>query len=220
MAENKYDVLLVEDDPSCRQRLTQVIEAHSALTLLADVGSVQEAMGFMGSSKPDVLIVDIGLPDGSGIDLIRHCKSMPGETACLVVSIYGDEQHVLEALAAGATGYLLKEAPLIELGEAILSAVGGDAPISPRIAKALLQQFQPDEGALVSEVDENQLTSREEEVLGFLAKGFTRAEIAKKMDISINTVGAHIKHTYQKLEVNSGSKAVYKARQYGLIKGE
>lgn len=220
MVETAYGVLLVEDDPLCRQRLVHAIKVQASLKVLAEAGSIREAMALRKKIIPDVLVVDIGLPDGSGIDLIRQCKAMHGETICLVMTIYGDKQHVFEALSAGAAGYLLKDAPLSELGEAILSAIEGDAPVSPSIAKSLLEHLRPIKGESTPDVDMQHMTPREEEILNYLALGFSRAEIVSKLEISINTVSIHIKHIYRKLQVNSGKKAVFKARQYGLLKSD
>jgi DNA-binding NarL/FixJ family response regulator len=216
--EIEFGVLLVEDDPLCRERLAQGIRAQPRLNLLANVGSMTKARDLIQNNTPDVLVVDIGLPDGSGIDLIRECKAASEETVCLVVTVHGDVQRVFEALSAGAAGYLLKDAPLSELGEAILSAIDGDTPISPRIANALLKHLQPVKDDTTAESDAHNLTRREEEILNYLAYGFTRNEIADKLHISINTVSIHIKNTYRKLDVNSGSRAVFKARKFGLLK--
>jgi len=190
MNTKTYRVLLVEDDPACRERLARAIKARSELVLLADVGSLQEAMAWMEGEHPDVLVVDIGLPDGNGLDLIRACKRREDCALCLVITIYGDEAHVLEALAAGAVGYLLKDAPLSDLGEAIVSAIGGGVPISPGIARALLAYLHPpaDQSKFDSEAH---LSPRETEVLEYLARGYTRAEIAGVLHLSINTIGIH-----------------------------
>jgi DNA-binding NarL/FixJ family response regulator len=222
VSEIAFGVLLVEDDPLCRERLAQGIREQPRLELLADVDTMSRARDLIQKRTPDVLVVDIGLPDGSGIDLIRECKAASEETVCLVVTIHGDVQRVFEALSAGAAGYLLKDAPLSELGAAILSAIDGDTPISPRIANALLKHLQPikNEASAEVEAEAHHLTRREEEILNYLAYGFSRSEIADKLNISINTVSIHIKNTYRKLDVNSGSKAVFKARQYGLLKDE
>jgi len=218
MKTKTHRVLLVEDDPACRERLARAIQTHPELALLAAVGSLQEAMAWMGGEHPDVLVVDIGLPDGSGLDLIRACKSREDCALCLVITIYGDEGHVLEALAAGAAGYLLKDAPLSDLGEAIISAIGGGVPISPAIARALLAHLPPPPDP--SQFDaESHLSPRETEVLEHLARGYTRAEIADALKLSINTIGIHIKHIYRKLQVNSGKKAVFEARRQGLLEG-
>lgn len=220
MAETVYGVLLVEDDSLCRERLVHGIKAQPRLKLLADVGSVRESTTFCHNNRPDVLVVDIGLPDGSGIELIKGCKALWDDVVCLVVTMHGDEQRVFEALSAGAAGYLLKDAPLSELGDAILSAIDGDTPISPRIAKALLKYLKPFQNEVSPDPEVGQLTRREEEILNFLAQGYSRSEIAAKLIISINTVSIHIKNTYRKLQVTSASKAVFKARQYGLLKDE
>jgi DNA-binding NarL/FixJ family response regulator len=210
-------VLLVEDDPLCRARLVLALDTQRELTLLADVGSVAEATVLIESDLPDVMVVDIGLPDGSGLDLIRRCKELVPNSLCLVNTVYGDEAHVLAALASGATGYLLKDAPLSDLGEAILSAVDGGAPISPSIASALLTHLQPPRDQ--TSFDENtHLSPRESEVLDYLARGFSRSEISDTLGISINTVSIYIKNIYRKLEVNSGKKALFEARRQGLLR--
>jgi DNA-binding NarL/FixJ family response regulator len=220
VSELAFGVLLVEDDMLCRERLAQGIREQPQLNLLADVNTMSKGIDFIQKTIPDVLVVDLGLPDGSGIDLIRECKRISEEMVCLVVSIHGEVQRVFEALSAGAAGYLLKDAPLSELGEAILSAIDGDTPISPRIAKALLMHLQPVKSEVSTEAGAHSLTRREEEILNYLAYGFTRNEIADKLKISINTVSIHIKNTYRKLDVNSGSKAVFKARQFGLLRDD
>ncbi len=214
-----YNVLFVEDDRLCRQRLTQAISAQPELKLLAEVGSVCEAMTLLRQENTDILIVDIGLPDGNGLELIRYSNTLPKAVICLVVTIHGDEHHVLEALALGAQGYLLKDAPLSDLAEAIMSAIAGDMPISPRIAKALLTHLHPPKDTTLPHVDTH-LTSREVEVLEYLSYGYTRAEIANKLYISIHTVSMHIKHIYKKLQVSSGKRAIRKARQFGIIHDE
>lgn len=218
MKAKTHRVLLVEDDSLCRERLARAIEARPELALIAGVGSVREAMARMEKECPAVLVVDIGLPDGSGLDLIRVCKRMDEHALCLVITIYGDEAHVLEALAAGATGYLLKDAPLSGLGEAIIGAICGGVPISPGIARALLTHLHPpvDQTAFDAEAH---LSPRETEVLDYLARGYTRAEIAGALKLSINTIGIHIKHIYRKLQVNSGKRAVFEARRQGLLEG-
>jgi DNA-binding NarL/FixJ family response regulator len=220
VSEIAFGVLLVEDDLLCRERLAQGIRAQPRLNLLADVDTIGKARDLIQKNTPDVLVVDIGLPDGSGIDLIRECKSASDQTVCLVVTVHGEVQRVFEALSAGAAGYLLKDAPLSELGEAILSAIDGDTPISPRIANALLKHLQPVKDEITTETEKHNLTRREEEILNYLAYGFTRNEIADKLSISINTVSIHIKNTYRKLDVNSGSRAVFKARKFGLLKDD
>ncbi len=210
-----FEVMVVEDDPLCRQRFIDAVAQQQELTLFGAADSVSAARQLLAQATPDVLVVDIGLPDGSGIDLIRHCKQTCPQVFCLVVTIYGDEKHVLNAMAAGASGYLQKDAPLSELGEAVVSIVHGGVPISPSIARALLKNlsFAADE----PDAPENALTRRETEVLQMLAKGYSREEIAEHLHISLNTVSAHTKNIYAKLEVHSGAKAIHEARSRGWL---
>ncbi len=217
MDKERHSVLIVEDDPDCQARLAMAIARRQQLLLAAAVDCMAEALTLLRAVPPAVLVVDIGLPDGDGIELIRQCRRLSPRTLCLVLSIYGDDRHVREALAAGAIGYLLKDAPLSELGEAIISALEGGAPLSPRIARTLLAQLVPLQTA-ISPDGQSLLSQREREVLDFLARGFRREEIAHHLGISINTVSAHIKHIYRKLEVNSGARAVIRARQRGLLR--
>jgi DNA-binding NarL/FixJ family response regulator len=211
-----WSVLLVEDDPSCRDRLIHAIEIRDDLSLLNAVGSIEEAISLMSQEHPDVIAVDIGLPDGSGLDLIRACKKQCHNTLCLVITMYADESHVLEAFAAGANGYLLKDAPLSDLAEGIISMIGGGVPISPAIASALLTHLRP---PVTQEMFDSEvhLSPREMEVLDFLARGNTRSEIADSLNLSINTISIYIKSVYRKLQVNSGKKAVFEARRQGLL---
>ncbi len=207
--------MVVEDDPLCRERFIKAIEQRAELSTFASAACLRDARESLKQGVPDVLVVDIGLPDGSGIDLITECKKSNPGTLCLVVTIYGDENHVLNAMAAGASGYLQKDAPLSELGEAIVSILHGGMPISPSIAKALLKHLATPANKL--EDDENALTLRETEVLNKIAMGYSREEIADQLHISLNTVSAHTKNIYCKLEVHSGTSAIHKARSKGWI---
>jgi len=173
MDKERHRVLIVEDDTDCRARLAAAIVRQRQLMLMAAVGSIAEALVQLRALTPAVLVVDIGLPDGNGIELIGYCHRLSPRTRCLVLSVYGDERHVREALTAGADGYLIKDAPLSDLGEAIISALDGGAPLSPRVARLLLAQL-PSPRANVPPDDRSSLSQREQEVLDFLARGFRR----------------------------------------------
>ncbi len=213
----QYGVLIVEDDTASRERFERAVSAQDCLTLQASASNMSEAKKALSAHSPDILVVDIGLPDGNGIDLIRYARKRIAPLICLVVTIYGDEQHVLGALAAGANGYLQKDAPLSELGAAILSAIQGGAPVSPSIAKALLKHLSAPTSPSLPKQTDYYLTERETEVLKLIAKGYSREEIADILFVSINTVSAHTKNIYKKLEVHSGTSAINKARDQGLI---
>ena len=211
-----YSVLIIEDNPVTRKVLIQVVENEAKLKLLGSASSYGEALESL-ASKPDILLVDIGLPDGSGIDLIHVAKEQLPETEIMVISSYGDENHVVDAIEAGATGYILKDKSLAKVGSHILSLMKGDSPISPGIARYLLRRFQS-EPQQSPDQPVPSLTEREQSVLTLIAKGCSRAEAAETLGMSQHTVTTHIKHIYRKLSVHSRTEAVFEAYQMGLIK--
>jgi len=211
-----YSVLIVEDNPITRDVLIQVVESEAKLAFLGYAESCAEAIKSL-ACKPDILLVDIGLPDGSGIDLIRSAKQQLPETEIMVISSFGDEDHVVDAIEAGATGYILKDKSLAKVGSHILSLMKGDSPISPGIARYLLRRFQS-ESQKEPDQPAPSLTEREQSVLTLIAKGCSRAEAAETLGMSQHTVTTHIKHIYRKLSVHSRTEAVFEAYQMGLIK--
>jgi DNA-binding NarL/FixJ family response regulator len=219
-----HSVLLVEDDARTRARLARAIESHAELQLLADVGDCAGARAQWARRAPDVLLTDLGLPDGSGIELIREICAAHPQTRCMVITVFGDEAHVVEALRAGASGYLLKDASAREMGRSVLDLLAGGAPMSPAVARYLLRQWQDAPAAAPPQSAPQPerrlveaLSPRELEVLQLVADGCSYAEIAAQLFISLNTVGTHIKHVYDKLAVNSRGKAVREAVQRGLV---
>ena len=204
-----------------RQHLGRIVTDHDALELVAAVGTCREARtALAGAHGIDVALVDLGLPDGDGVTLIREIRAGANPPEVMVVSMFGDEEHVVAALEAGATGYLLKDANPVDVGTAIVDLLAGGSPISPAIARHLLQRFQgtgePPGGDPSRAMPD--LTARERDVLEVLAKGFTFEEAAGILGISFHTVAGHVKHIYNKLAVSSRSEAVYEATQLGLLK--
>ena len=215
----RHSILLVEDDEVTRSRLAQAIRTHPELELVGEAGSLEAARAAIARRTPDVLLVDLGLPDGSGVDLIREAKRDNAPTEAMVITVFGDEQHVVAAIEAGATGYILKDGSSRYVADSILELVRGGAPISPAIARHLLRRFrEPSPPAPAPDAPD--LTGREREVLGLLVKGFTFAEIGDLLGISAHTVTTHVKHIYGKLEVRSRAEAVYEAMQLGLVEGK
>jgi DNA-binding NarL/FixJ family response regulator len=214
-----YSVLLVEDDPNTRSRLAQVVEGHPQLQLLAAVGSCAEARQALDKEKPDVLLTDLGLPDGDGVELIREIRKRGFRTQPMVVTVFGDETHVVAALEAGALGYLLKDGSADYIANSILEMLGGGSPISPPIARYLLRRFRGLEEAQLPDGSEApRLSEREREVLTMIVKGFSYAETAKLLGVSAHTVTTHVRSIYRKLEVHSRGEAVYEALQLGIVK--
>ncbi|MFC1536308.1 response regulator [Pseudomonadota bacterium] len=213
---NSHTILIVEDEPVTRDVLIQVVENQPQLKLLAAVENYAEAELSL-EHKPNIILVDIGLPDGNGIDLIRQIKQQHPEGFVMVVSGFGDERHVVEAIEAGATGYILKDDSLAKVGPHILQLIKGESPISPGIARYLLKRFQMPHQQ-VTDASQPSLTKREKSVLTLIAKGYSRHEVAENLNMSQHTVTTHIKHIYRKLSVHSRTEAVFEACQMGLIK--
>ncbi|MEZ5584372.1 MAG: response regulator transcription factor [Candidatus Competibacteraceae bacterium] len=217
-----HDVLLVEDDQHTRERLARVIEGHPQLNLLAAVDCCSAARQVLAAHQPRVLLTDLGLPDGNGIELIREVQRNQPPTEVMVITVFGDEKHVISAIEAGASGYLLKDGGADYIGQSIMELLTGGSPISPAIARHVLRRFQrpPEPSPAPKQVaaDAPKLTGREQEVLQLIAKGFSYGEIADMLNVSSHTITTHIKKIYQKLSVRSRGEAVFEATQMGLIK--
>jgi DNA-binding NarL/FixJ family response regulator len=212
-------VLLVEDDENTRVRLARAVRAHPRLRLVAAAGCLAEARAELAKAVPDVLLTDLGLPDGNGIELIGALRQQDAPTLAMVITIFGDEQHVIAALEAGALGYLLKDGSPDYIGDSIMELVEGGSPISPPIARYLLKRLRPPAAAREpAESDLPRLSEREHEVLALIVKGFSYAEAARLMGVSAHTVTTHVRNIYRKLEVHSRGEAVYEALQLGLVK--
>ena len=212
-----YTILLVEDDPATRERLADIVCAAPALQLCAALCDRQGAMDWLAANEaPRVLLADLELPDGSGIDVIRAARQASPATEAMVISVFGDEAHVVAAIEAGATGYLLKDSSAEEIGAAILKLIAGESPISASIARHLLRRFQLAPTKPAAPLAPH-LTPREMDVLQLIAKGLSYARIAETLAMSANTVPSYVKQIYRKLEVNSRGEAVFEAMQLGLL---
>ena len=216
-------ILVVDDDEAFRESVCTAIARDDAMVLAAQAGSVARAREAIVRGNFDVALVDLGLPDGNGIDLIREIARTRPEIDVMVVTVFGDEAHVIASIEAGATGYLLKRSLIDTLGATVRELRAGGSPISPVIARQLLQRFKrgADDAALaqqaVAVIDDGGLSEREREVLLFIAKGFTVGEIANMLHLSAHTVATHVKHIYRKLAVHSRTEAVYEAGRMGLL---
>lgn len=216
-------VALVEDDVSFQNALKEAIQAAPDMALLSVAGTRAQGLQMLDEVQADVLLVDLGLPDGSGIDVIRAAHAQWPGCNIMVSTTFGDELHVMQSLEAGASGYLLKDSTPERMVFEIRSLYCGGSPISPLIARQILMRFrQGDKSAaasaeLVSDRQRTALSAREMEVLEFITKGFTSDEIAALMSLSRHTVLTFIRRIYSKLEVNSRTEAVYEARKQGLL---
>jgi DNA-binding NarL/FixJ family response regulator len=208
-------VYIVEDDEVTRRSLCDRVRAHGGYSVEVAVGTCAEIRAALRQGRPDVLLVDLGLPDGSGVDVIAEAATRHAGLPIMVITVFGDERRVVRAIKAGATGYLLKDDPTHEIAAALQLLLAGGSPISPAIARHLIRLFQP--AAPEESSSEGRLTAREQEVLGLAAKGFSYAEIAQMLNLSANTIASYTKHIYEKLAVSSRSEAIYEASRLGLI---
>ena len=224
-----FKVLVVEDDVQARGSFEQSVRASPSLRWMAGLGTVREALSWLAASveAPDVLLVDLGLPDGSGLDVIRAVVARFPQCEPLVVSVFGDEDNVLASIEAGAVGYLHKDAPPEDIAQTILDMKAGASPISPMIARRVLAKYRALHSAAAAiappavppSVDAPTLLSaREQEVLTLIARGFSYAEIARLKSLSVHTVQTHIKNLYGKLAVHSKNEAVFEATRLGLLR--
>ena len=237
----KLRVLIVDDDPAVRQAFGAAVAATPDMQAVGLAADLAEGARLLRSTRPDVLLVDLGLPDGNGITLIREAARILPDCDVMVVSVFGDEQHVLASIEAGATGYLLKDAAAHEIVEQVRVLRAGGSPISAVIARQLLMRFADPTAALAdvatfsaalapalpggpgaldeaSHRDKSALLSpREREVLLLCAKGYSYEEIAPLLAVSRHTVTSFVKRIYRKLQVHSKTEAVYEARRMGFL---
>jgi DNA-binding NarL/FixJ family response regulator len=222
-------VAIVEDEPGTRTRFGEAVSSTPGLQLIAAFSSGQAMCEWLEYSRPDVLLVDLGLPDMSGIAVIKRCKSLNPACDAMVISMFGDEQNVIRSIEAGATGYILKDSLPDEIGALVKQLRAGGAPMSPLIARKVLERFRAapapaappmgmaSPGPLLEGLP-NILSDREKEILELVARGFSTMEAGELLNISVNTVRSHIKRCYEKLEVHSKNEAVYEATRMGWIR--
>ncbi|MEQ1864733.1 MAG: response regulator transcription factor [Micropepsaceae bacterium] len=209
-------VVIVEDDPVLRDHLVDIVEHSTGLELHGAAGTLDAGYGLVNDGC-DLLLVDLALPDGSGLSLIRHARARAGfGLRIMVISVFGDVRNVVQAIEAGADGYLLKGGGMSETERAIKDVLAGGAPISPAVAGHILARVRSS-AATAAAMATGPLTEKETEVLTDLARGFSYKEVAQRQRISHHTVADHVKAIYRKLSVNSRSQAVFEAMQNGLI---
>jgi len=215
-------VMIVEDDPDTLGRFAQVLARGPRTEVVAQSPNGRNAIDKLVSARPDVLLVDLGLPDIHGTEVIQQARRLLPDCDIMVITLFDDESNVLASIEAGATGYILKDCSDAQLVERVIELRAGGAPMSPAIARMVLHRMQR-RGAAASPAshdleDHAILTSREVEVLGLLARGYVYAEIAERLGISLNTVASHIKNSYRKLAVHTSAAAVTRAAELGLLR--
>jgi DNA-binding NarL/FixJ family response regulator len=211
-------VVVVEDDPQFCAAFVAAIQAAPDLALAGVATRRDAALVLLAEPAAEVLLVDLGLPDGSGIDVIRAAQlAWPG-CEVVVTTAFADEAHVMEAIEAGASGYLLKDSSPENVADEIRSLHRGGSPISPLIARRVLQRLRRSEPAAQPlQTQTATLSARETQVLELVAKGFAYDEIAQRMQVTRHTVLTFVRRIYAKLEVNSKVEAVNEGRRKGLL---
>ncbi len=237
-----WRVLIVEDDSDTREFFAKSVRNCPELELVALAASVAQACQHLSAPglQIDVLLTDLGLPDGSGLDVIRFALKHQSQCEVLVISMFGDEDNVLSSIEAGATGYIHKDSAPDDIAQSVLQLKAGLSPISPMIARRVLSKYRSmaqdeQKKQQFSDVDIKKLAIKsvvtiaangparpllspsEHEVLELIARGFSYNEISKLRHVSVHTVQTHIKNLYAKLAVHSKSEAVYEATKLGIL---
>lgn len=207
-------VLIVEDHQETREWLADICREAFGTPVIEEAGTLARARALLDSTVPSLALVDLSLPDGSGMEVLhRLCRDYP-ETYSVVTTIFDDDQHLFSALRAGACGYLLKDQPRDSMVDSLVGITSGRPPLNPGVARRILRHFQqstPDTEATTA------MSEREEEVLGMLAKGLGRGEIAELLNVSANTIASHTKTIYRKLNVSGRAEATLEAARLGIV---
>ncbi len=236
-------VMMVDDDPQCRQRIARALHGDPRVHLAAQADSLAQARQLLEEQSFQVLLVDLELGDGSGLDLITEARARNRGIEIIVISALGHDDAVMRALSAGAVGFLFKGSATDNYAQAIVEAVNGGSPITPLIARRLLKYFQ-NPGVAASAVwaapaptrastaiqpadlpiprfaagtPREDLTEREQDIIRKVALGYTNTEIAALFSISVHTVNTHVKNVYRKLQVRTRAQATKQLALMGLV---
>jgi DNA-binding NarL/FixJ family response regulator len=214
MEQAQITVAVVEDNTDLREGLTQLIQGTPGYSCVGSFSSCDQLLSHLGSLKPNVVLMDIGLPGMSGIEGVQRVKASQPGTEVLMLTVFEDEKKIFDSICAGASGYLLKKTQPARILEAIQEIHEGGAPMTAKIARKVLAAFQNAAPSIPPDV---QLSERERDVLSGLVKGMSYKMIADDCSISLDTVRAHIRHIYEKLHVNSKVQAVTLAMKHKLV---
>ena len=213
----KIKVLIADDHAVVRDGTRQILEHEEDIDVVAEAADGEQAVKLVGTSQPDVAIVDISMPVVDGIEATKRIKKDYPSVAVLILTAYDDDQFVFSLLEAGAAGYLLKSVRGRELVEAVRQVFAGESVLHPSIARKVLNRFSNVSGKQVEPPPSAILSERENEVLQMATMGLSNQEIADKLFISLRTVQAHLGHIFNKLKVSSRTEAVVHALKKGWV---
>ena len=205
-------VMIVEDNSAARERFAAALAADARIERVEQAASGREAVARMAAARPDVLLVDLGLPDIHGSEVIRHAARVCPQCDCMVITVFGDDRNVFSSIEAGANGYVLKDCEPAALVRHVIELREGGAPMSPAVARMVLGRMHR------SQNPDAELTAREIEILNLLSRGYSYSEAAEQLGISAHTVSTHVKNTYRKLAVHTAAAAVARAAELNLIR--
>ncbi|SFL58057.1 response regulator [Rugamonas rubra] len=212
-------IAIIEDNLEFLRHFSAVVDASDGLRLLGVAGNGRDGMALIERERADLYLIDLGLPDMDGVELIRHALRRHPDCDVVVVTVFGDDAHVMASIEAGATGYLLKDSAPAALLDCVRVLREGGAPVSPVIARKILQRLGKSAAPAPAPPPAGRalVTEREVEMLRALAKGLSFNEIGDMYTISPHTVARHVKNIYKKLAVHSRGEAVYEATALGLL---
>ncbi|MBC2861751.1 response regulator transcription factor [Stappia sp. 28M-7] len=205
-------ILIVEDLSETRRWLSEIVSAAFEKSEIHEAASMRAGIAQAAARDYDVALIDLGLPDGSGLDVLRNLRLLRPQTVCVVTTVMGDDASIVGALSAGAQGYLLKEQPQDLLVRQLKQMAEGIPALSPSVARRIMEHFKRTGPA----APEDDLTGREREVLGLIGRGLRNGEVAESLGISENTVAGYIKDIYRKLGISSRDEASWHAARLGL----
>ncbi len=202
-------VLIVEDHAVVRAGLTQLLESAEDIEVAGTANNGAEAIELVGEREPDVVLMDLSMPEVDGIEATRRIRERDPEARIVVLTSFSDRDRILEAIDAGAIGYLLKDAEPDELFRGVRAAAAGESPLAPKVARTMIGERERAAPAA-------QLSEREREVLGLVAAGLVNKQIARRLEISEKTVKAHLTSVYRQIGVATRTEAAIWARDHGL----
>ena len=211
-------ILLLEDLPEIRTWLKALVLQVFPQAQVSEASRVHDALGLVSAIPFQLALIDLGLPDGSGVDVVSALRESQPEAQSVVVTIHDDDEHLFPALQAGAFGYILKEQPRQLIAEQLQRIGSGEPPLSPSIARRVIAYFAAQEKPQADLMPHVQLTERESEVLLRVAKGFTLPEIGVQLSLSRHTIADYVKQIYRKLNVSSRAEAALEAQRLGLFR--